>query len=56
TTEPFNFQNAGDIIVYTYKIKNIGSETLTNIHITDALIPVKGNPIPSLAPNEVNTT
>ena len=56
TTAPFGKANIGDAIVYTYSVKNIGSETLTNIHITDALIPVNGNPIPSLAPNETNST
>jgi len=56
TTAPFGKANIGDAIVYTYSIKNVGNETLTNVHITDATFPVLGNPIANLAPNEVNTT
>ncbi|MCF6307877.1 MAG: gliding motility-associated C-terminal domain-containing protein, partial [Flavobacteriaceae bacterium] len=45
----------GEILFYTFKIKNVGNTVLTNIIITDPLVTVNGSPI-SLQPSEEDAT
>jgi len=44
----------GNVIFYTFKVTNTGSTILTNISVSDPLVPLivcpSGNPIPALAP------
>ena len=48
----------GDVINYTFSVKNTGDVTLTNIIVTDLVggVTMSGGPIASLDPNEEDTT
>ncbi len=50
--------NAGDIVSYTFSVRNAGNVTLTNLTLTDPVAGVilAGGPIVSLAPNALDTS
>ncbi len=50
--------DVGDIINYTFEVKNTGNVTLTNVHITDLLVGavVTGAPIANLPAGSTDTT
>lgn len=48
--------DTGDIINYAFEVTNTGTVTLTNIAVSDPLVPVTGGPIASLAPGVVDKT
>jgi len=45
----------GQLVLYTFSVKNTGNVTLSNIMVTDPLITVSGGPI-TLVPGEEDTT
>src|SRR5690606_34416849 len=45
----------GGTIKYTFKVKNTGNVTLTNVMVTDPGVTVTGGPIASLAPGAEDT-
>ena len=49
----------GNAINYTFQVTNAGTTILTNVTVTDPLVPViacpSGNPIPTLAPSAIET-
>jgi LPXTG-site transpeptidase (sortase) family protein len=47
---PGGVVNAGDTITYTFSVENTGSVTITNINVTDPLLPTLSCTIASLAP------
>jgi uncharacterized repeat protein (TIGR01451 family) len=53
------FANAGDVIDYSFLVTNTGGVTLTDVLVSDPLVPAiscpSGNPIPSLAPGASET-
>lgn len=48
--------DAGDILRYTFTVRNAGLVTLSNITITDAKVPVTGGPLVTLASGATDTT
>jgi LPXTG-site transpeptidase (sortase) family protein len=48
---PGGVVNAGDTITYTFSVENTGNVTITNIIVTDPLLPTLGCTIASLAPS-----
>lgn len=56
--KPDDRVDAGDKILYTFTIKNIGNVTLTNITVTDSVtgVTLTGSTIGSLAPDASDTT
>ena len=53
-TNADGFVQAGEIIEYTFTVTNVSNVTISNIAISDPLVPVAGT-IASLAPGEVDT-
>jgi len=49
-------QSAGDQINYSFTITNTGNVTLTNVSVTDLIIPVTGTALASLAPGASDAT
>jgi len=49
------FETVGDILNYTYNVANTGNTTITNIVVTDDLIPSITCPVNVLAPTEQTT-
>jgi len=47
-----NFTNADDVINYEFRLENTGNVTLTNVSVSDALIPVITCPSTTLLPDE----
>ncbi len=47
--------DAGDTIIYTFRVENSGNVTMTNVSVTDPLITVLGSAI-TLAPGAADTT
>jgi hypothetical protein len=54
--EPTGIQNAGDQIVYSFSVSNVGNLTLSNVIINDPLVSVTGGPIASMAPGAVDNS
>jgi uncharacterized repeat protein (TIGR01451 family) len=54
-TTSTSFHAAGEVIHYTSKVTNIGTETLTGVHVTDNLISVVKCPTSTLAPAAAET-
>jgi uncharacterized repeat protein (TIGR01451 family) len=50
-----SFTNAGDVINYEFRLENTGNVTLTDVSVSDALIPVISCPSTTLLPAEVIT-
>ncbi|WP_308130493.1 gliding motility-associated C-terminal domain-containing protein, partial [uncultured Flavobacterium sp.] len=48
--------NAGDVIQYSFTVRNTGNVTVTNISVTDPIVAVSGGPIASLAPQVTDST
>ncbi|WP_277014767.1 DUF7507 domain-containing protein [Flavobacterium lindanitolerans] len=48
--------NAGDVIQYSFTVRNTGNVTITNISVTDPIVAVSGGPIASLAPQATDST
>ncbi|AOZ99393.1 hypothetical protein BIW12_08030 [Flavobacterium commune] len=48
----------GNVITYTFAVRNIGNTTLTNVVVTDPMpgLVISGSPIASLAPGATNTS
>jgi uncharacterized membrane protein len=46
----------GEVINYTFTVKNTGNVTLTNITVSDPLVTVSGGPLASLAPGASDST
>jgi uncharacterized repeat protein (TIGR01451 family) len=55
---PDGVANAGDVINYTFSVRNTGNVTLHDITLTDPIagVTLAGGPIASLAPNALDTT
>ncbi|KDN56728.1 DUF7507 domain-containing protein [Flavobacterium seoulense] len=51
-------RNLGDVITYTFSVRNTGNTTLNNIVVSDPMVGlmITGNPIASLAPGVTNNT
>jgi trimeric autotransporter adhesin len=49
---------SGDVITYTFTVKNTGNVTLSNVIVTDPMVglTITGSPIMSLAPGATNTS
>jgi large repetitive protein len=50
-----NFGNAGTVVPYTFTVRNTGNVTLTNVVVTDPLLPGLSCTVATLAPNATNT-
>ncbi len=50
-TGPTNFTTVGETLTYTFEVENLGNVTLTQVNITDPLIPTLSCPITNLAPS-----
>ncbi len=48
--------NVGDVIQYSFTVRNTGNVTITNITVTDPIVAVSGGPIASLAPQATDST
>ena len=50
--------DAGDVVTYTFTLRNIGNITLQDIAISDPLegVTIVGNPVATLAPGQTNTS
>ncbi len=48
--------DSGDIIIYAFAVTNTGNQTLDNLRITDALVPVTGGPLARLAVGATDST
>ena len=55
--DPIGQADAGDLVSYTFSVKNIGNVTLHNISIADDLanLTILGGPISTLAPGETDS-
>ncbi len=53
---PTTFTAAGETLVYTISVENDGNQTLTNITVSDPLIPTLMCTIPTLAPGATDTS
>jgi uncharacterized repeat protein (TIGR01451 family) len=53
---PNNRSDVGDKIAYAFTVENTGNVTLTNVKVTDPLVPAFSCTIASLLPGDVNTT
>ena len=53
---PNDHADVGDIIFYTFEVKNTGNAMLTNVTVSDLVggVTITGTPIASLAPGESN--
>jgi large repetitive protein len=56
TASPAIFDAVGETITYTFTVSNTGNATLTNVRVTDPLLPTFSCVIPSLAPGAVDTS
>ena len=55
TASPASFAAVDDVITYTMEVENTGTQTLTNVVVTDILDPSFNCTIPTLAPTETST-
>jgi len=51
-----NGSSVGDVVTYTYTVRNVGNVMLTNVTVTDDSLTVVGGPILSLAPGASDST
>jgi uncharacterized repeat protein (TIGR01451 family) len=56
STVPDGITNAGDIINYTFEVKNTGNVNLTNVYVTDGNANIAGAHIPTLLAGYTDTT
>ncbi len=56
TATPSSFQSVGETIDYAFTVTNSGDVTLTNIRVTDPLVPAFSCVIPAMPPGATNTS
>jgi uncharacterized repeat protein (TIGR01451 family) len=56
TASVSSFTTVGQVINYTFTVRNTGDVTLTDINVTDSLVPAFSCVIPSLAPGDLDAS